>query len=365
MAECEMASTRNLKLEGFEEDVVVDAAYDGEVVDVPEYWITSFGIDYDVAGIVRRMNNGDIEIPAFQRGLVWDKARASRFIESLLLRLPVPGIFLYREGDSQKQQVIDGQQRLLSLCHFYSGRFKGKLFTLTGLRTRFNGMQYSDLSHADRRKLDDAIIHATIIRQDKPDDGGSSQYALFERINTTATPLTPQEIRASIYPGAFSQLLADLNENLDWRLLFGTPHKRRRDEELILRFFALYYCGDNYWQPMKGFLNTFMSKNRALESLSPDEMRDLFEKTVGAIRAGIGPKAFKLHRAVNAALYDAVMVGVARRLATHDSAKDFRYAYEHLINDNVFTESLDVRTSNEASVEKRLRMATDAFADAV
>lgn len=360
-----MSTTRNLELEGFGKEVEIDAAYDNEVVDVPEYWITSFGIDYDVAGIVRRLKNGDIEIPAFQRGLVWDRSRASRFIESLLLRLPVPGIFLFREGDSQKQQVIDGQQRLLSLRGFYSGHFKGKLFTLTGLQTRFNGKMYKDLSHADRRKLDDAIIHATIIRQDKPDDGGSSQYAIFERINTTATPLTPQEIRAAIYPGAFSQLLAELNENLDWRSLFGKPHKRRRDEELILRFFALYYCGDEYWQPMKGFLNTFMSKNRTLESLSADEMRNLFGNTVGAIRSGIDARAFKLHRAVNAALYDAVMVGVARRLAENDSVKGLRFAYDQLVNDKVFTDSLDVRTSDEASVEKRLRMATDAFADVV
>ncbi len=360
-----MAAMRNLELEGFGDETKVEAAYDNEIVDVPEYWITSYGIDYDVAGIVRRLQNGDIEIPPYQRGLVWDIARASRFIESLLLRLPVPGIFLYRKGDSQKQQVIDGQQRLRTLQSYYEGSFAGKNFALTDVKNHYKGLKYCNLNAVDRRKLDDAIIHATIIRQDKPDDGGSSQYAIFERINTTATPLRPQEIRAAIYPGAFNQLLAELNMNPDWRLLFGKPHKRRRDEELILRFFALYYCGDKYWQPMKGFLNEFMSKNRSLESLPADELRDLFENTVGAIRTSIGPKAFKLHHAVNAALFDAIMVGVARRPADKGSTIALSCAYRELISDKAFRDLLDARTSNEPSVEGRLRFATDAFAVAV
>ena len=352
------------KLQGFQFDDPIEPELDEGPVNVPEYWITSYGIDYDVVGIVRRLKNGDICIPRFQRGFVWDKDRSSRFIESLLLRLPVPGIFLYREADSQKQIVIDGLQRLLTLRSYYDGKIADKEFALTGLagNSPYNGRKYTQLDDADRRKLDDSVIHATVIRQDKPDDGGSSQYAIFERLNTNATPLTAQEIRAAIYNGAFNKLLIELNENPEWRKLFGNKHKRRRDEELILRFLALYYQSGDYRHSMKGFLNSFMNKNRYMVSLSEDEVRPLFNNTVSTVINAIGPKAFRLKHQVNAALFDSVMVGVARRLKSGSPPRKMQAAYERLVKDDNFLELLDVRTSSKESVTKRLQMATEAFA---
>ena len=76
-----------------------DIEQDGseETVGIKEYAVTSYGIDYDVVGYVRRLQSGDIVIPEYQRKYIWDQRRASRFVESLLLDLPVPGIFLYRD----------------------------------------------------------------------------------------------------------------------------------------------------------------------------------------------------------------------------------------------------------------------------
>jgi uncharacterized protein with ParB-like and HNH nuclease domain len=136
-----------------------------------QYAITSYGADYDVEGLVRRIQRGDIYVPSFQREYVWSIKQASRFIESLLLGLPVPGIFLSRERSSQRLLVLDGQQRLFSLLYFYEGVFKSTLkeFALTGLSSQFNGLTYRTLSSEDQRRLGDAIIHATVIRQDEPD----------------------------------------------------------------------------------------------------------------------------------------------------------------------------------------------------
>ena len=346
------------------DDVEVNASYDDETVDVPDYWITSFGVDYDVDGIVRRLRNGDIDFPGFQRGYVWGIKRASRFIESLLLRLPVPGIFLYRHPASQIQKVIDGQQRLETLRRFYDGKFDNKLFALSGVNPAFEGLLYSDLTHEDRRKLDDSIVHATVIRQDKPDDGGSSQFAIFERLNTNATPLSAQEIRAAIYHGPFNDLLTELNDNPDWRALFGIKHRRRRDEELILRFFALFHYVEHYHRPMKAFLNSFMNLNRDLDKYSRDELQNPFADTLRIVLSKIGPRAFKLKSAVNAALYDAVMVGVARRLESGNTPTCIREEYDDLLADKDFVESLDVRTSGKESVVTRLQRATKAFAQA-
>ena len=104
----------------------IDDANDDDTVVPERYDITSFGADYDVEGLVRRLQRGDIFIPSFQRNYVWNQSLASRFIESLLLGLPIPGIFLARETESNKLIVIDGQQRLRTLQFFYDGFFRPK-----------------------------------------------------------------------------------------------------------------------------------------------------------------------------------------------------------------------------------------------
>ncbi len=349
-----------------EDDVKIEADYrDETVVRIQEYSITSYGIDYDVEGIVRRLKRGNIEIPGFQRGFVWNQKRSSLFIESLLMGLPVPGIFLFREKDSPKQFVIDGQQRLTTLQFFYDGKFgeSGGDFKLRGLESRFNGRAYKDLDDSDRQRLDDSVIHATVIRQNKPDNDGSSQYAIFERLNTGGVTLVAQEIRAAIYGGEFNELIVALNNNDDWRELFGKRHKRKRDEELILRFLALYFRSGVYAPSMKAFLNSFMKRNRNLELYSEDEIRPLFEDTVRTILNKIGPRAFKPTRAVNAAVLDSLMIGIARRLKAGSIETDIHPKYDDLLDMEAFQASIAARTSTAENVRTRIQLATKAFSD--
>ena len=118
----------------FQDNALVDDDEVGRLVEVEEnadieteeyfpveYSISSYGADYPVDGLVKRMAEDAIYIPSFQRGYVWNIYRASRFVESLLLGLPVPAIFLSREERSQRLLVIDGQQRLRTLEYFYAG----------------------------------------------------------------------------------------------------------------------------------------------------------------------------------------------------------------------------------------------------
>ena len=98
--------------------------------------------------------------------------------------LPVPGIFLYKEAETNKHFVIDGQQRLKSLQAFYSGLLGDKKFRLTGVREPWAGKSYEELDPSDQLKLDDLIVHATIFRQDQPADVLDSIYFVFERINS-------------------------------------------------------------------------------------------------------------------------------------------------------------------------------------
>jgi uncharacterized protein with ParB-like and HNH nuclease domain len=332
-----------------------------------KYSITSYGADYDIEGIVKRMTNKNIYVPTFQRGYVWTVKQASRFIESLLLGLPVPGIFLSKEQETQKLLVIDGQQRLKSLEYFYSGIFEpsNRKFSLQGVQEKFVGKSYKDLSEEDKRRLDDSILHATIIKQDEPSDDDSSIYYIFERINTGGTQLQAQEIRACIYHGQFNELLSSLNQNPNWRSIYGPVSKNMRDQELILRFLALYFNLDTYKAPMKEFLNLYMAKNKNFALQTESQCEKAFLDTVNVINTAIGKTAFRPQKALNAAVLDAVMVGTCKRISKGkiENIQMFIERYNELLADAKFGEVVERATADTEKVNKRISLATEAFAD--
>ena len=212
---------KDLLLQGERE---IDDSLDEADEAVPfKYSITSYGADYPVKRLVKRIATGDIDIPKFQRGYVWSLKKASRFVESLLLGLPVPGIFFSKDPETQNLLVIDGRHRLLSLRYFYDGIWPStrKEFTLKGVPGKFEGASYKSLPVDARQRLDDSIIHSIVVKQDESSDDSSSIYTIFERLNMSGLPLTPQEIRTAIYHGEFSGLLEDLNAVDDWRSLYG------------------------------------------------------------------------------------------------------------------------------------------------
>ena len=351
-----------------QETEIVDNLDDSDEVVPVKYEITSYGADFPVDGLVKRLRNGSIFMPAFQRGFVWKHGQASRFIESLLLGLPVPGIFLSKEYDTQKLLVIDGQQRLKTLQYFYEGIFQdsGEVFALSGVQPQFDDLTYKTLKDEDRRRLDNSILHATIVQQEKPPEDDSSIYYIFERLNTSGTPLSEQEMRTCIYHGEFNDLLKKLNENEVWRSIYGPVDKRMRDQELILRFFALYFNGSNYKKPMKEFLNRHIAKNRHLQLHSANQLTQVFTNAIELIHAYLDNKPFRPKGHLNAAVFDSVMVGVAKRLEKGGicDREGFREQYQSLLENEEFSAITTAGgTAHEASVIERIRMATDAFRD--
>ncbi len=332
-------------------------------VDV-RYRITSYGADYPVDSLVKRLRSGSIEIPSFQRGYVWSWGQASRFVESLLLGLPVPGIFLSRDTETQKLWIIDGQQRLKTLWYFYDGILNRREFRLSGVNQEFQGVSYKTLNREDQLRLDDSIIHATIVRQDDPKEADhSSIYLVFERLNTGGTALSPQEIRTCVYRGEFCDLLLELNKYDQWRELYGPKSKRAKDQEFILRFFALFFDLEKYRRPMKIFLNDFMASNQRLNRFSAKDLRALFEHTVSFALEQLGPSGFRPERNLNAAVTDALLVGTAHRLKQGDivDAAAYRDAHARLIRSEEFLTSTKYSTTNPENVRTRIRLAIDAF----
>lgn len=372
-----MANTLTSKIgESSDEEELDDLDEINEVLP-GAFSITSYGADYPVDGLVKRLGQGDITIPlfsnepedgqttvGFQRDYVWKKPQADRFIESLLLGLPVPGIFLVKEPNG-KHLVLDGQQRLKTLEGFFDGLFLGKEFVLENVQEQWKLKTYKTLLADDRRRLDDSIIHATIVRQDEPSEDQSSIYLVFERLNSGGTFLQPQEIRVALYHGEFAALLSKLNENRDWRNMYGKKSSRLKDLELILRFLALHFHAVSYRKPMKDFLNRYMAANRALAKHSEDLLRSVFEPTVALVNRAVGPRAFRPRNAVNAAVVDSIMVAVAARLAKGPVQDEvaFKRAHQLLLNNSDFALVTSKSTADEESVRKRLDYATKAFAD--
>jgi len=351
-------------------DPVEDETERDDTVIPVSYQITSYGADYDVDGLVKRLRNGDIFVPPFQRSYVWKQPEASRFIESLLLGLPVPGIFLAREDDTNKFLVLDGQQRLKSLQFFYDGHFNPKpddtttrKFNLLKVQPGFEGKTYRTLEERERRRLDNSIIHATIVRQESPSNEDSSIYHIFERLNSRGRLLTAQEIRCSIYHGPFIDRIKTLNEHQSWREIFGKKNTRLKDEELIIRFLSLYKNSSVYTRPMAEFLNGFVRSHRRASAEFLDECQSLFTSTIDLVRVAIGPKAFRPERALNAAVFDSVMVGLARRLCKEKRVEpsDVASAYSKLLADPKYHQTTSRSTADENYVSDRLALAEAIF----
>ena len=360
-----------------DDELVDDVDEEGVVAPVAQ-GLTYFGTDFDVHGIVRRLENRDVTVPTFdpkqpvtasgiqgfQRRFVWRKPQMDRFIESLLLGYPVPGIFLVEEPN-KTLLVLDGQQRLRTLLAFYSDNYNQNPFKLENVDDDLKGKTYDSLSDEARRALDNTFIHATIVRPEPGRDGHGAVYQLFERLNTGGTNLQPQEIRVALFHGRFVDLLRDLNESADWRRLYGKRSERLKDQELILRFFALLNNRHAYERPLKIFLNDYLSDHQDDSARACKSNRDRFLSTCELINKALGPAAFRVRRNLNAALADAIMVGLAERLAnrsTVPSAAGVRRAHADLISDAAFILTITASTADEETVAVRLQKAIDAFA---
>ena len=307
--------------------------------------------------LISRLKSGDIFRPSFQRQFVWTIPQASKFIESILLGLPIPGIFLYREESTKKHLIIDGLQRLTTISSFAAGKFPGsdRVFRLEKLKSKFNGKVIDDLDQPEARRFFDTALHATIIQQLVPEDDSSSIYYIFERINTGGTPLQPQESRAALFHGRFQNFIIELNKNKQWRSAFGPSNKRAKDLELILRFLAFRYAREAYKAPMKTFLNRFMASNRELDRQPAKDMQAAFIDTLSFIVGAVGEKPFRPVRSLNAAAFDSVMVVVSENLERlkKDGNPAFLVRYDALMKDPGFLRLVTQSTADEQSVKDR------------
>jgi uncharacterized protein with ParB-like and HNH nuclease domain len=177
--------------------------------------IVSYNIANTIEVLIFKIENGEIDLqPEFQRDFVWDIYRASLFIDSLLIGLPIPSIFLGKSKEDETYKVIDGQQRLKSAYYYYLGKFntKGKeqIFNLKKLEDReWDGKTYAELDEKYQRRIRNAVLNTTVIED--IDSNPRVVHDIFHRLNTGGMPLKDQEIRNCIYSGPFNKELYKLN----------------------------------------------------------------------------------------------------------------------------------------------------------
>lgn len=346
----------------------IDSEKEDAASTTSHYDIVSIPADFTLEGLIAKWNKKQLVIPGFQRKFVWTQRQASRLIESFLLGLPVPALFLFADPDTGKLQVIDGQQRLKSVFQFFEGTFKNasmgkaKMFRLVGLAedSPYRNLNVNELEEqfpGKHAKLNDAVMRTFMIKQLDPDDA-TSIYHIFERLNTGGSILLGQEIRNCVYHGRLNELLNELNTDENWRNIIGKPQPdaRMRDIEMILRFVALYFFANEYKKPMKDFLSTAMRKKRNLSEVEAQSLKNVFQLTCQQVIEKLGNNPF--HRnggRMNPAVFDAVFTTIAKYDGT--LPPDLRTRCDTLMNSSEFDQNASYRTTDVDAVRRRLELA--------
>jgi len=273
--------------------------------------------------------------PFYQRRERWEVDRQSRLIESFIMNIPVPPLFLY-EKDFNQYEVMDGQQRITALKSFYSGEFK-----LKGLEVwkELNGKTYSTLPSQIRQGLDRRSIAYIVVLKESTQDEEDALFlrqTVFERLNTGGIKLEAQEIRNCLFQGPFNNLLLELSKLEAFRTAWQLPkysadehepnaaikeskmYQKLGDVELVLRFLALRNV-DHYARGMQGFLDLYMSRARTFTASDIEQLRVLFTKTIHLAMAVYDDLVFKPYNVAeekwekgpHKAFYDSVMIGMS------------------------------------------------------
>lgn len=235
--------------------------------------IVVYGTDWTTETILNQLTRENINLnPSFQRRDAWNIIRKSRFIESLILGLPVPQIVLV-EREKGKYLVLDGKQRLLTILQFYNqSKSVNNNFKLKGLEflSELNGLKWENFDPLHRDTLDaldNQTIRTTIIRNWQSED---FLYKVFLRLNVENTPLSPQELRQALNPGKFTDYIDDWsNKSQGLKYIFPKqPDFRMRDNQLLLKYVAFQYFLPAYRGSLKAFLDETCKKlNKAWEKI--------------------------------------------------------------------------------------------------
>jgi uncharacterized protein with ParB-like and HNH nuclease domain len=363
-----------------------------------QYKITSSPNDFNVNTLFDFIETGTMTIPGFQRNYVWDKRRASKLIESIIMGLPIPQLFFYEKADDEFL-VIDGQQRLMTIYYFIKERFpkyekraelrrlideKGTVppsvladdnyFTDFELDlgpehekagNRLSKRTLTTLDKPDQRTFKLKPIRCIFIKQYSP-EGDAAIYEIFHRLNTGGVNLTAQEIRAALHQSPFYVMIARANVDPRWRRFVSPyPDTRMKDMEALLRGFAVLIDADNYQGSMVRFLNNFSKKAKEFDSEYVTYLERLFQTFLQKC-AHLSENIFDLQTGrFSTSTYEAIFAAAC--LTAHQK-RDFKVKsidekkIIELKSDEGFMKASRYRTAASENVIMRIKKASEYLA---
>jgi Protein of unknown function DUF262 len=324
--------------------------------------------------------------PFYQRRPRWTPEKQSLLIESFIMNIPVPPVFLY-EKDYNSYEVMDGQQRITAIRDFYENRFE-----LCGLQMwpELNGRKYHNLPDKLKAGVDRRSITSIVLLKESTADEEEAwtlRETVFERLNTGGVELEYQEIRNALYQGPFNDLLFELSKLDQFRLAWGIPRyveneteknpeilqnnmfRKMEDLEIILRFFALRHV-ESYRRGMQGFLDLYTMRAVRFGGDDIAQLRQLFINTLNAAIVIYEDKVFRpfnidantWEQRPHKAFYDAVMIGISAHL---DRMHDFPRFKEAIVSNTVELfrthekGTFTGRGNSKSDVQDRIRLYTE------
>lgn len=329
-----------------------------------EKMLNLYPLDYPFETLVNRINSNPPKLkldPEFQRKYKWDKdgwERSSKFIESCLMRIPLPSCY-FAEDDDGRHMVIDGLQRLTTISRFFNDEF-----ALEGLTTfkELEGKRFSELG-SYQTELETTTIRCIVLRKDNPK---ALIREIFSRLNQGAVALSDQEIRHAIYPGELDALLTELSDDVEIKRFglaadSGATRDGLEPEEQVLRYFA--FSDDHELSKFDGtlkvFLDNYMQANSTLTGEQVIEHKNKFVTALSTCKEVFGDDVFvnpTVERKRKGLVhYDLVMttVGELDPEVAKANAQNIRDAYSRLCNSEEFKRTLSGGLQNKGSIQRR------------
>ena len=322
-----------------------------------------------------------IRNPEYQRRKRWNNTRKSRLIESFIMNVPIPPIFLY-EIDYSIYEVMDGQQRLTAIYDFYKGKFE-----LEGLEywQELNGRNYQNLPEQVQKGIDRRYLSSIILLQETAKSKEEAEYLkqiVFERLNSGGEKLTAQETRNALHNGKFNRLCIKLSENDPFRKMWNLPlesegeekllesesYRKMEDVELVLRFFAYRHI-ENLKSPVDKFLDEYLKQANNYSDQTIENLENIFQETIQLIYSILGdlafipPKGERDRKTPLKTIYDPMMQVFANNIAHKESLlrnkadiKSDLYSNKELLSIKEENNRLlfDGRYNNKKDVEARI-----------
>lgn len=340
-----------------------------------ERTVKTQSVEYDLETLVKKIHRNVIKLnPDYQRKHRWSDDYSSRLIESLILNIPIPIIYISQDvdvdtevdDDISRYSVIDGQQRLTAIYNFFKNEY-----SLKGLNvlSELNDSYYTDLPPFLIRRLEERTIRC--LRIDSTLDA-QVKYDIFERLNSGSVKLEAQELRNATCRGPFKRMLKKLSKNPEFvEIAKLNPEsarvKKMEDEELVLRYFAITY-GKGYLD-YKGKFKTFLTKKmeyfNELDEESLSEMKTNFQTTMGKIRNCLGDEPFAKYRyenggykkmsSFNAAVFDAIVYPFSKIGETCSTPYS---KFKELFRDPDFFSSVEGSVNDVSKIGSRIEKAS-------